>query len=83
MSDDLNIHKKIPPETETEWQHFHRSVWRMEQAWPIVGPIVAIVTNWKGDNIFPIDLDSYEGQILEALAANKKTHREIINMLKA
>jgi len=43
----------------------------------------AIVTNWKGDNIFPIDLDSYEGQILEALAANKKTHREIINMLKA
>ena len=43
---------------------------------------VAIVTNWRGERIFPLDLDSYEGGEIPLLAANKKVHAEILKLLK-
>jgi myo-inositol-1(or 4)-monophosphatase len=42
----------------------------------------AIISNWQGGNIFPVDLESYEGQKFSIVAANKKTHPQIIEMLK-
>jgi len=43
----------------------------------------AIVTNWQGGKIFPVDLDSYEGQEMQVIAANKKVHPELLGLLKS
>lgn len=42
----------------------------------------AKVTNWEGKDIFPMDLDNYNGQELKTLTANKKVHAEILELLK-
>ena len=41
-----------------------------------------IITDWQGNKVFPIDLDNYQGHTIAVLAANKKTHDEILKMLK-
>jgi myo-inositol-1(or 4)-monophosphatase len=43
----------------------------------------AIVSDWQGGKIFPADLDSYEGQELQTIAANKKVHAEILKIIKS
>jgi len=43
----------------------------------------AIVSDRQGGKIFPIDLDSYQGEELQAMAANKKVHAELLRLLKA
>ena len=42
----------------------------------------AIVTGWKGEKLFPIDLQSYDGHEINTVAANKKVHKEILELLK-
>lgn len=42
----------------------------------------AIVSDWLGNKIFPINLDKYEGEELPTLGANKKVYRQILEMLK-
>ncbi len=42
----------------------------------------AITSNWQGGKIFPVDLDSYEGQEFKVITANKKVHAEILNLLR-
>ena len=42
----------------------------------------AVVTDWRGGSIFPIDLDRYDGHIFPIIAANKKVHPEIVEMLR-
>ena len=41
----------------------------------------AAVTDLQGNEIFPLDLDSYEGRILPILAANKTVHPQLLAML--
>lgn len=41
-----------------------------------------IVTDWRGGELFPIDLNQYDGRKMPILAANKKVHPEIVQMLK-
>ncbi|MCK4784844.1 MAG: hypothetical protein KAV87_13915, partial [Desulfobacteraceae bacterium] len=43
----------------------------------------AIVTDWQGKKIFPLDLESYESQQFQLLAANKKVHAKLLEMLKS
>jgi myo-inositol-1(or 4)-monophosphatase len=43
----------------------------------------AIITDWQGKKVFPVDLDSYEGQKSNLIVANKKVHPQIIEMLKS
>jgi myo-inositol-1(or 4)-monophosphatase len=43
----------------------------------------AVVSDWKGGKIFPFDLDSYDGQELQVIAANKKVHTELLGRLKS
>ncbi|KKL51662.1 hypothetical protein LCGC14_2293260, partial [marine sediment metagenome] len=43
----------------------------------------AVVTDHQGKDIFPLDLDSYSAQSMPIIAANKKTHPELLNLLKA
>jgi myo-inositol-1(or 4)-monophosphatase len=42
----------------------------------------AVVTDWQGGGIFPIDSDNYDGRTFQVVAANKKVHPEIVEMLK-
>jgi len=41
----------------------------------------AIVTDWKGEKIFPVDLNSYNGGTFQTLAANKKTHPQLLKII--
>ena len=43
----------------------------------------AIVTDWQGGKIFPLDLESYEAQQFQVIASNKKVHPKIIELLKS
>jgi myo-inositol-1(or 4)-monophosphatase len=43
----------------------------------------AVMSNWQGDKIFPVDLDGYEGQEFQVLIANKKVHAELLGLLKS
>jgi myo-inositol-1(or 4)-monophosphatase len=42
----------------------------------------AIVSDWKGNKLFPIDPDKYQGEELHVAAANKKTYNELLSLLK-
>jgi len=41
----------------------------------------AVVSDWQGRKIFPLDLASYNGQELKIIAANKKVHTELLKLL--
>jgi fructose-1,6-bisphosphatase/inositol monophosphatase family enzyme len=42
----------------------------------------AVVTNWQGEKIFPVDLNSYTGQQFQTITANKKTYAQILELLR-
>ena len=42
----------------------------------------AVVSDWQGKKIFPVDMDSYEGRRFQTITANKKTHTQILGLLK-
>lgn len=41
-----------------------------------------IVTDWQGGRIFPVDPYRYDGRKIPILAANKRVHSEVVEMLK-
>jgi len=43
----------------------------------------AIVSDWQGGKIFPLDLDSYKGQEVQIIAANRKVHAELLGIMKS
>jgi len=43
----------------------------------------AIVSDWQGGKIFPVDMAGYEGRELKVIAANKKVHGQILELLKS
>ena len=43
----------------------------------------AKVTDWKGQKIFPVDSDGYEGNMFLMVAANQKVHQQIIEMINS
>lgn len=43
----------------------------------------AIVTDWKGNKIYPVDLQNYNGQVFPTIAANKKAHPQILKLIKS
>jgi myo-inositol-1(or 4)-monophosphatase len=43
----------------------------------------AIITDWQGQKIFPVDLDSYDGHKFQVVVANKKVHPQIIELLRS
>jgi myo-inositol-1(or 4)-monophosphatase len=55
--------------------------------WDIAAGVVineaagSVITNWQGENIFPVDLDSYDGHKYQVVVANKKVHPEVIGLL--
>ena len=41
-----------------------------------------IVTNCEGENIWPVDVEKYNGEKFSIIAANKKAHAEIMKLMK-
>ena len=48
----------------------------------IVETAGGILTDLEGNKIFPVDMDNYTGQNYFILAANKKTHTELLEIFK-
>lgn len=42
-----------------------------------------IVSDWRGNPLWPVDMNKYEGQTFETLAANKKVHKKLIDIINA
>jgi len=42
----------------------------------------AIISDWKGNKLFPIDCDKYQGKELPTIGANKKVYGEILAIMK-
>ncbi len=57
--------------------------------WDIAAGVViaqaagALCTDWRGDSLFPLDLERYEGEPLPVLAANEKVLPRLIELLRA
>ena len=43
----------------------------------------AVLSDWKGEKIFPVDLEKYDGEVFNIIAANKKVHTELLAPLKS
>ncbi len=43
----------------------------------------AVITDWQGKKIFPLDLEKYETQQFPIIAANEKVHSKILELLKS
>jgi myo-inositol-1(or 4)-monophosphatase len=43
----------------------------------------AVVSDWGGGKIFPVDLDAYQGQEFRVITANRKVHAEILQLMKS
>jgi len=59
----------------------HQKLWDIAAGALIAEAAGAIVSDWQGGKIFPVDLDSYQGQELQTIAANKKVHKEILEII--
>ena len=42
----------------------------------------AIVSDWAGGKIFPLDMESYQGQEIQVIMANSKVHAQILELIK-
>jgi len=43
----------------------------------------AVITDWQGGEIYPVDLENYESKQFSIIAANKKVHPEILGLIKS
>ena len=62
------------------------AVWKGEKGGR-VGVLIAesagaIVSDWKGNKLFPMDIDNYAAQELETVGGNKKVYSEMLAILK-
>ena len=39
--------RKDPPDSEADWVYIWTGIDKAHRGWPVVGPVVAAVTNWK------------------------------------
>jgi myo-inositol-1(or 4)-monophosphatase len=57
-------------------------LWDIAAGAAIVEAAGAVVTNWQGEKVFPVNLDHYEGQASQVLAGNKKVHPKLVELIK-
>jgi len=58
-------------------------LWDISAGAVIIDTAGAIMTDWQGGKIFPVDVDNYEGQDFKVIAANQKVHAELLELLKS
>ena len=56
-------------------------IWDVAAGVVIAESAGAIVSDWQGNKLFPIDLDKYEGREMPTLGANKKVYGGILKLL--
>jgi fructose-1,6-bisphosphatase/inositol monophosphatase family enzyme len=56
-------------------------LWELASASIIIENAGGVVTDQKGDKIFPIDPEQYTGQSYSMIAANKKAHPQLLKLL--
>jgi len=42
----------------------------------------AMITDWNGEQLFPVDLDGYNGETFRVLAANRKAHPRLLEWIR-
>jgi myo-inositol-1(or 4)-monophosphatase len=57
-------------------------IWDIASGVVIAESAGAIVSDWKGNKLFPIDCEKYEGQEMATVAGNKKVYEEMLKLLK-
>jgi len=60
-----------------------QKLWDIAAGTVIAEAAGAVITDWQGKKIFPVDFDSYEGRQLPVIAANKKVHTELLELIKS
>ncbi|UCG57852.1 MAG: inositol monophosphatase [Phycisphaerales bacterium] len=58
-------------------------LWDIAAGAVIVESAGAIISDWQGEKIFPIELENYEGGIFQTIVTNKKVHSQIVELLKS
>ena len=59
----------------------HSKLWDIAAGALIAETAGAIVSDWKGKPVFPVDLDNYNGEKFHVAAANKSAHPQIIKLI--
>lgn len=62
--------------------HSRPKLWDIAAGMLIAESAGAVVGDWQGGKIFPVDIDNYQGEQWRIMAANKKVHGEIVKLLK-
>ncbi|MFA5424316.1 MAG: inositol monophosphatase [Phycisphaerae bacterium] len=57
-------------------------LWDIAAGVLIVESAGGVVTDYKGNKLFPMDAETYDGSRFEILAANKKAHAELLTLLQ-
>jgi myo-inositol-1(or 4)-monophosphatase len=57
-------------------------IWDIAAAALIAERAGAVVSDWQGRPVFPVDLNDYEAAEFRIIAANKKVHPEILALIK-
>jgi len=58
-------------------------LWDIAAGTVIVEAAGGVITDWRGNKIFPTNLDNYEGQEFRTLAANRKVHEKIVEIIRS
>lgn len=58
-------------------------IWDIAAGTLIAEAAGAVVTDWQGGKIFPVEMESYEARQFPLLAANKKVHAKLLELLKS
>jgi myo-inositol-1(or 4)-monophosphatase len=56
-------------------------IWDIAASAAIAETAGALVTDWQGGKLFPLNLENYQGGELQVLAANKKVHSQLIGII--
>ena len=62
---------------------FNPKLWDIAAGTLIAEAAGAVITDWQGKKIYPVDLENYETQQFPMIAANEKVHPEILELLKS
>jgi myo-inositol-1(or 4)-monophosphatase len=62
---------------------FDPKLWDIAAGTLIAEAAGAVITDWQGEKIYPVDLENYETQKFPMIAANEKVHPEIVELLKS
>ena len=59
----------------------HQKLWDIAAGVLLCTAAGAIVTDWKGKKIFPVDLGNYQGEKFQVLASNSISHEELLKTI--